>query len=89
MSPSGSSNRGRRTDDRTLALAKRLEHLDERTREHMLGLLADNRSAAVVVAALGELDPELLDNAPRNDEERLRLSLSVAQAVNSAVGGAA
>jgi len=62
--------------------------VDQSTRDHVFSLVADSRSAALVAAALGSLDPELLDREPRNDEERLRLSLSVAQAVSNAAGGA-
>ena len=75
-------------DKQTLDLAKRLKHVDQSTRDHVFSLVADSRSAALVAAALGSLDPELLDREPRNDEERLRLSLSVAQAVSNAAGGA-
>jgi hypothetical protein len=75
-------------DKRTLELASRLENLDERTREHVLSLLADKGTAAEVLAALGTLDPELLTRKPANDDERLATSLAVAQAVNGALGGA-
>ena len=81
--------RPRRTPEkRTLDLAERLEHLDERTREHLLALLADRETATKVLSALGTLDPELFSIQPRTDSERMRLSLSVAQAVNTALGGA-
>ena len=75
-------------DKRTLELAARLENLDERTREHVLSLLADKGTASRVLAALGTLDPELLTRKPSNDDERLATSLAVAQAVNGALGGA-
>lgn len=75
-------------EKRTLHLAEQLEHLDERTREHLLALLADRETATKVLSALGTLDPELLSTQPRTDSERMRLSLSVAQAVNTALGGA-
>ena len=75
-------------DKRTLELAARLENLDERTREHVLSLLADRGTASRVLAALGTLDPELLTRKPSNDDERLATSLAVAQAVNGALGGA-
>ncbi len=75
-------------DKRTLELALRLENLDERTREHVLSLLADKGTASRVLAALGTLDPELLTRKPTNDDERLATSLAVAQAVNGALGGA-
>lgn len=80
--------RPRRTaEKRTLHLAEQLRHLDERTREHLLALLADRDTATKILAALGTLDPELLSTQPQTDSERMRLSLSVAQAVNTAMGG--
>lgn len=78
----------RTAEKRTLDLAEQLGHLDERTREHLLALLADRETATKILSALGTLDPELLSTKPQTDGERMRLSLSVAQAVNTAVGGA-